>query len=56
MTDIDCSICSRLRGLAPIQDPRDSIIEGHILTFDWNVQQRLFKLLSQVLKKLHRAC
>ena len=38
---------SPLHGQAPIQDPRDSIIEVHLAALKWNILQRLFGLVEK---------
>lgn len=43
---------SPLRGLAPIQDPSDRIIEVHVAALKWNILQRRFGLVASDLETL----
>ncbi len=44
---------SPLRGLAPIVDPSDEIIEVLLVALLWDMQKRRFGLTAEGLEKLH---
>jgi len=43
-----------LRGLKPIEDPSDEIIEVHVSALKWNILQRRFGLVASDLAKLQQ--
>ena len=45
---------SPLRGLRPIEDPSDEIIEVHLSALKWNILQRRFGLVASDLAKLQQ--
>ena len=45
---------SPLRGLKPIEDPSDEIIEVHVSALKWNILQRRFGLVASDLAKLQQ--